>query len=109
MRLQNELADVTKQLSTVKANLDAMETIMQRQLKDLNTQLHEAKEEIAVKVAQVKQYQKQVEAYKQQVQYIVLLHRLCFHYVLIILPALCHCTFLLCYMYVYIYANKSAV
>ena len=77
MRLQNELADVTKQLSTVKANLDAMETIMQRQLKDLNTQLHEAKEEIAVKVAQVKQYQKQVEAYKQQVQYIVLFHRLC--------------------------------
>ena len=67
MRLQNELADVTKQLSSVKANCDAMETIMQRQLKDLNIQLHEAKEEMSVKVAQVKQYQKQVEAYKQQV------------------------------------------
>ena len=41
-----------------------MEILMHRQLKDLNAQLNEAKEEIAVKVAQVKQYQKQVEAYK---------------------------------------------
>ena len=44
---------------------------MQRQLKVLNTQLNEAKEEIAVKVAQVKQYQKQVEAYKQQLEQVL--------------------------------------
>ena len=31
-------------------------------------ELEAAKEEIAVKVAQVKQYQKQVEAYKQQLE-----------------------------------------
>ena len=47
---------------------------MQRQLKVLNTQLNEAKEEIAVKVAQVKQYQKQVEAYKQQLEQVLCKH-----------------------------------
>ena len=40
---------------------------MQLQTKRLSAELEAAKEEIAVKVAQVKQYQKQVEAYKQQV------------------------------------------
>ena len=64
---QIELTEVKNQLCVVNENLEAMETIMQKQLKDLNGQLCEAKEEIAVKVAQVKQYQKQVEAYKQQV------------------------------------------
>ena len=47
---------------------------MQRQLKVLNTQLNEAKEEIAVKVAQVKQYQKQLEAYKQQLEQVLCKH-----------------------------------
>ena len=71
---QIELTEVKNQLCVVKENLDAMETIMQRQVKDLNGQLNEAKEEIAVKVAQVKQYQKQVEAYKQQVCTCTCLH-----------------------------------
>ena len=34
-------------------------------MKSILLELEAAKEEIAVKVAQVKQYQKQVEAYKQ--------------------------------------------
>ena len=56
-----------KELYVIKANLCAMEEIMQLQMKKLYTLLEAANEEIAVKVAQVKQYQKQVEAYKQQV------------------------------------------
>ena len=35
------------------------------ELRKVQEELEAAKEEIAVKVAQVKQYQKQVEAYKQ--------------------------------------------
>ena len=61
------LSSKQTELEAVKANLEAMEIIMQKQLKVLNVQLAEAQEEIAVKVAQVKQYQKQVEAYKGQV------------------------------------------
>ena len=38
---------------------------LQNHLNAVTAELDEAKEEIAVKVAQVKQYQKQVEAYKQ--------------------------------------------
>ena len=74
MNHQIELTEVKNQLCVVEENLNAMETIMQSQLKDLNGQLNEAKEEIAVKVAQVKQYQKQVEAYKQQVCTCTCLH-----------------------------------
>ena len=38
---------------------------LQDHLKAVIAELEAAKEEVAVKVAQVKQYQKQVEAYKQ--------------------------------------------
>ena len=57
-----------KELDLLKANLEAMENIVKKQFKSLSIQLAEAQEEIAVKVAQVKQYQKQVEAYKQQLE-----------------------------------------
>ena len=40
---------------------------LQKRLDQTSLELEAAKEEIAVKVAQVKQYQKQVEANKQQV------------------------------------------
>ena len=66
-KYERELLDLKEQLHSVKEKLNAMEILMVQQLKYLNAQLTEAKEEIAVKVAQVKQYQKQVEAYKQQV------------------------------------------
>ena len=46
---------------------DEHEILIQQQLTDLNVQLTEAKEEIAVKEAQIQQYQKLMEAYKQQV------------------------------------------
>ncbi|KAL5505594.1 hypothetical protein EMCRGX_G007056 [Ephydatia muelleri] len=65
-KYERELTDLRAQLHSVKDVSNAIESLMQRQLKDLNVQLTEAKEEIAVKEAQVKQYQKQVEAYKQQ-------------------------------------------
>ena len=75
-----------RELRNVKATLCAMEDLMGLQMKEMYThldkvtaELEAAKEEIAVKVAQVKQYQKQVEAYKQQVctytcTYLHLLH-----------------------------------
>ena len=71
---ENELA---AQLKMVKEKLNVMEEIMKKEKGKLATELHETKEEIAVKVAQVKQYQKQVEAYKQQVglyKWLVLFH-----------------------------------
>ena len=40
---------------------------MRKELFKVKAELEAAKEEIAVKVAQVKQYQKQVEAYKGEV------------------------------------------
>ena len=58
-------------------NLSAMETIMSKQHAQLNAELQAARDEIAVKVAQVKQYQKQVEAYKQQVIHSVHLSAAC--------------------------------
>ena len=76
---QIELTEVQNQFSKVKNNLHAMETIMQRQLRDLNGQLYKAKEEIAVKVAQVEQYQKQVEAYEQQVLHVYIYICACVH------------------------------
>ena len=42
---------------------------LQKRLDQTSLELEAAKEEIAVKVAQVKQYQKQVEAYKKKVGY----------------------------------------
>ena len=56
---ENELAEVLHQLQNSETKV--------KQLEGLAMELVAAKEEIAVKVAQVKQYQKQVEAYKQQV------------------------------------------
>ena len=78
---QIEITEVKNQLCVVNKSLNAMETIMQRQLKDLNGQLCEAKEEIAVKVAQVKQYQKHVEAYKQQVQHCTCIFTCVLHFI----------------------------
>ena len=48
-------------------NLSAMETLMSKQLAQLGSDLQAARDEIAVRVSQVNQYQKQVEAYKLQV------------------------------------------
>jgi chromosome segregation ATPase len=56
---EGELAEVKHQLQNCEMKVN--------QLEGLAMDLVAAKEEIAVKVAQVKQYQKQVEAYKQQV------------------------------------------
>ena len=47
--------------------------VLSEEIARTKADLEAAKEEIAVKVAQVKQYQKQVEAYKQQVGGIVIL------------------------------------
>ena len=63
-----ELADIKVQLQSVKDKLGALEESEIIEGGKLTAELEAAKEEIAVKVAQVKQYQKQVEAYKQQVQ-----------------------------------------
>eukprot|EP00731_Ephydatia_muelleri_P005143 Em0002g1319a len=69
---QNELKQCTQKLIVVKKHLTDTEYCMQVQAKALNSELkakmlelEASNEEIAVKVAQVKQYQKQVEAYKQ--------------------------------------------
>ena len=62
-----ELADIKVQLQSVKDKLNALEEVKISEKKKITAELEAAKEEVAVKVAQVKQYQKQVEAYKQQV------------------------------------------
>ena len=58
-------------MAKLKCTLEAV-TIQQKKDYEkfvvLSDELNAAKEEIAVKVAQVKQYQKQVEAYKQQME-----------------------------------------
>ena len=64
---EKDLNETKHQLALLKINHEAMEILMQKQSVDCAAQITSAKEEIAVKVAQVKQYQKQVEAYKQQV------------------------------------------
>eukprot|EP00731_Ephydatia_muelleri_P005066 Em0002g1242a len=47
-------------------NLSAMETLMTKQLAQLGAELQTAKEELAVKTSQVKQYQEQMETYRLQ-------------------------------------------
>eukprot|EP00731_Ephydatia_muelleri_P005082 Em0002g1258a len=53
----------------LQCKLDAYENIENEKNRELAKKLEAATEEIAVKVAQVKQYQKQVEAYKQAQQF----------------------------------------
>ena len=69
---ERELANVKLECQSVNGKLATIEEAMMQNKKLLNLELckvqeelEAAKEEIAVKVAQVKQYQKQVEAYKQ--------------------------------------------
>ena len=70
---------------------DQMDCLMHTDLMGIRKELSEAQEEIAVKVAQVKQYQKQVEAYKQQLEQV-----LCKHLIIDINACTCaivYCTF----------------
>ena len=66
---------VLKSWKSLEKNTSNTEEVMKEATRKLHIRLNEAaieleaaKEEIAVKVAQVKQYQKQVEAYKQQLE-----------------------------------------
>ena len=69
---ERELANVKSEYQSVNGKLVSIEETMMHnkklqtsELRKVQEELEAAKEEIAVKVAQVKQYQKQVEAYKQ--------------------------------------------
>eukprot|EP00731_Ephydatia_muelleri_P005068 Em0002g1244a len=69
---ERELANVKSEYQSVNGKLVSIEEAMMHntklqtsELRKVQEELETAKEEIAVKVAQVKQYQKQVEAYKQ--------------------------------------------
>ncbi|KAL5505727.1 hypothetical protein EMCRGX_G007208 [Ephydatia muelleri] len=69
---ERELANVKSECQSVSGKLVSIEEAMMHNMKlqtsklcKVQEELEAAKEEIAVKVAQVKQYQKQVEAYKQ--------------------------------------------
>ena len=62
-----ELDTLQSQFTHHQAIVADMEIMIQSVTKKFAQIIVEAREEIAVKVAQVKQYQKQVEAYKQQV------------------------------------------
>ena len=69
---ERELANVKSEYQSVNGKLVSIEEAMIHnkklqtlELRKVQEELEAAKEEIAVKVAQVKQYQKQVEAYKQ--------------------------------------------
>ena len=71
---ETELANYKSELESVNGKLVSMEEafmhnkkIQNSELDRVTAELEAAKEEIAVKVAQVKQYQKQVEAFKGQV------------------------------------------
>ena len=48
--------------------------VADKEVADLKPVTGDLREEIAVKVAQVKQYQKQVEAYKQQLEQVRYMH-----------------------------------
>ena len=65
---REENAMLTTRIEDLVHELEAAKQTIDRQ----GGELEAAKEEIAVKVAQVKQYQKQVEAYKQQVLYMII-------------------------------------
>ena len=80
-----------EQLEDTKQKLAAVHGKMHSDLMGTRKELSEAQEEIAVKVAQVKQYQKQVEAYKQQLEQV-----LCKHLIIDINACTCaivYCTF----------------
>eukprot|EP00731_Ephydatia_muelleri_P004993 Em0002g1169a len=73
-KIKSEFKTLQKDLEQHKVLLEDMETAngvqtqnCKQMLRELKGKLDAAREEIAVKVAQVKQYQKQVEAYKGQV------------------------------------------
>ena len=65
-----QLEDTKQELAAMIGKMDCLHTELMGTRKELN----DAKEEIAVKVAQVKQYQKQVEAYKQQLEQVLCRH-----------------------------------
>ena len=67
-KYKEENEDLTEQLKAARQTIARQEA-----------ELEAAKEEIAVKVAQVKQYQKQVEAYKQQVSRVIFCHKMVNH------------------------------
>ena len=76
-RLQNDLAlhqVLLEDMEMIVGNQTKKFVIIIQDARDevarTKADLEAAKEEIAVKVAQVKQYQKQVEAYKQQVSFL---------------------------------------
>ena len=72
---RKEYDSALKSWKSLENNISTTEEVMKEATRKLHIRLNEAameleaaKEEIAVKVAQVKQYQKQVEAYKQQLE-----------------------------------------
>eukprot|EP00731_Ephydatia_muelleri_P005111 Em0002g1287a len=68
VHLMEQLEDTKQKLAAVQGKMDYL---MHTDLMGTKKELSEAQEEIAVKVAQVKQYQKQVEAYKQQLEQVL--------------------------------------
>ena len=65
-----QLEDTKQELAARKGKMECLHT----ELMGTRKELSDAKEEIAVKVAQVKQYQKQVEAYKHQLEQVLCKH-----------------------------------
>ena len=61
---QQTISEMSAKLSSAIKEIDHLSAGLRQATDELNR----AKEEIAVEVAQVKQYQKQVEAYKQQLE-----------------------------------------
>ena len=59
---QQKISEMSAKLNSAIKEIDHLSAGLRQSTDELNL----AKEEIAVKVAQVKMYQKQVEAYKQQ-------------------------------------------
>ena len=81
-QLASELEAAQQKISEMSAKLSgAIKEIdhLSAGLRQTTDELNRAKEEIAVKVAQVKQYQKQVEAYKQQVEQVHIQLSMCMH------------------------------
>ena len=67
VHLMEQLEDTKQELAAVKGKMECLHT----ELMGTRKELSDAKEEIAVKVAQVKQYQNQVEAYKHQLEQVL--------------------------------------
>ena len=66
-----QLEDTKQKLAAMQGQMDCL---MHTDLMGIRKELNDAQEEIAVKVAQVKQYQKQVEDYKQQLEQVLCKH-----------------------------------